>query len=109
MSDGGNRWDADDLRRVEPDGTTYDVTPDGAMPPQVISSDSGPYGQYTPLGEINQLGAVARGASSRGPLGRAFVWILVAFAVGGVLLGVASWTQRDDAPPTGPPYSSALP
>lgn len=97
MSD--ERWDADDLRRVQPEGTAYDVTPDGAMPPQVIRSDSGPYGQYTPFGEVNQYISMARGAGSRGPLGRFFVWVLVALAVGSVLLGVATWVQRGDAPP----------
>ncbi len=94
-----NRWDADDLRRVEPEGTAYDVTPDGAMPPQVIRSDSGPHGQYTPFGELNQVVSMAQGAGRRGPLGRFFVWVLVALAVGSVLLGVASWIQRDDTPP----------
>lgn len=94
-----DRWDADGLRRVEPEGTEYDVTPDGAMPPQVIRSDSGPYGQYTPFGEANQFVSMARGAGSRGPLGKVFVWVLVALMVGSVLLGVATWVQRDDAPP----------
>lgn len=108
VSDGGNRWDADDLRRVEPEGTAYDVTPDGAMPPQVIRSDSGPYSQYSPLGEVNMYISMARGAGRRGPLGRAFVWLLLAFAVGGVLLGVVSWAQSHDTPPADPPYSSEL-
>jgi len=108
MDDGGRRWDAEDLERVEPEGTAYDVTPDGAMPPQIIRSDSGPYGQYTPLGEVNQYISMARGAGSRGPLGRIFVWILVLLAVGAVLLGVVSWFQAGDAPPEDPAYSSLI-
>lgn len=109
MSDGGGRWDAEDLERVEPEGTAYDVTPDGTMPPQLIRSDSGPYGQYTPFGEVNQFVSMARGAGTKGPLGRIFVWLLLLLVVGGVLLGVVSWSQADDAPPELPPaYTSAI-
>jgi preprotein translocase subunit SecG len=98
MGDADRRWDADDLRRVEPDSTAYDVTPDGAMPPQVIRSDSGPYSQYSPLGEANQIVSFSRAAGRSGVLGRIFVWALVVFLLGGVVLGVVNWFSQPDDP-----------
>jgi len=96
-----NPWDSADLERVEPTATSQDITPAGATPLDAVESDSGPYGQYTPLGEIAQLASVSRGVGRRGRLGLAFVWILVALVAFFAVLGtVNALTQEPDLAPT---------
>jgi hypothetical protein len=79
--DGGRRWDGSDLDRVEPTGSSQDVTPTAGEP---LGADSGGLGQYTPMGQVNQEVSFARALADRfGLLGRVVVLL---FLLGGVAL-----------------------
>jgi hypothetical protein len=77
--DGGRRWDEPDLERVEPMGSSEDVTPTAGEP---LGGDSGGLGQYTPMGQVHQEVSFARALADRfGVAGRILVALMLVVGV----------------------------
>lgn len=82
--DGGRRWDGSDLDRVEPTGSSHDVTPTAGEP---LGADSGGLGQYTPMGQVTQEVSFARAFADRfGLAGRLLMALMLLMGVALILV-----------------------